>query len=125
MPADWIEHRRGDRELIGWLRPERDGFVAIDLLGRDLTDAVDWLTGEQALEERGIGYLAEPYELWTGERWTRVRITEVSADRIRLKEEDWGAIDGPRVDHEIGFPAPGALRRWAPSSGGAERPFGP
>ena len=52
---EWIEHRRPDGERIGWMRPEGDDFVPVDLLGRDLSSATDWLSAEHALNEAGIG----------------------------------------------------------------------
>ena len=88
-----IEHRRGtDRELIGWIRPSGDDFVAVDLLGRDVTDEVGWLDAEGALEGLGIGYLADAYELRldSGE-WLPVRVTEVSASSIW---RNWGRRAG-------------------------------
>ena len=108
-----IECRRpGDGELLGWIQPEGDGFVGIDLLGHRRTGVVDWLDAEEALEELGIGYLAEPYELLLalGE-WVRVRLAEVSVDGIRLKGEDWGAIDAPQVLFTLPFPAPAEVLR--------------
>jgi hypothetical protein len=110
VPSDWITHRRGDGELLGWMRPDGDGFVAIDLLGRDVTAIVDWLEAEETLEETGIGYLADPYELLVDGEWVRVRLTEVSADAIRVKTEDWGAIDAPVSQYVIPLPAPDTLR---------------
>jgi hypothetical protein len=112
MDEQWIPHRRGmDGELLGWLRPAGDGFVAVDLLGRPHTEVVDWLTAEESLEERGIGYLADPYELRldTGE-WLRVRITEVSTTGITVKKDDWGAIDSPQVMYSLPFPITDQLR---------------
>ncbi|MCW4385470.1 hypothetical protein OH146_06760 [Salinibacterium sp. SYSU T00001] len=107
----WIEHRRGDRERLGWMRPEGEGFVVIDLLGRELTGVVDWFTAEETLDATGIGYLAEPYELLLDDgRWLCVRITEVSTDEIRVKREDWGAIDVPLLEHTVEFPIPERLR---------------
>jgi len=77
--SDWIEHRRGDRELLGWMRPQGEGFVVIDLLGREISDELDWLDAEELLEQRGIGYLADRYELQLdGGHWLLVRIVEVS-----------------------------------------------
>ncbi|MHA7985910.1 hypothetical protein ACX9R5_08885 [Rathayibacter sp. CAU 1779] len=115
VPADWIEHRRGDRELLGWVRPEAEGFVVVDLLGRERTDAVDWLTAEETLDALGIGYLADPYELLLDDgRWLRVRITEVSTDVIRVKRDDWGAIDIPLIEYTVPFPMPGTLRTVDP-----------
>lgn len=110
--ANLIEHRRGsDRELVGWIAPEDDGFVAIDLLGRRLTEPVDWLTAEETLEAVGIGYLADPYELQLDDgRWLRVRLTEVSPERITVKREDWGAIDVPLLEYTLPFPMPATLR---------------
>jgi hypothetical protein len=117
VPAHWIEHRRGDHELLGWIRPEGDDFVVVDLLGRERTDAVDWLTAEEALDSLGIGYLADPYELLLDDgRWLRVRITEVSTDRIRVKRDDWGAIDIPLLEYTVPFPMPAQLRTVDPSA---------
>lgn len=111
---DWIEHRRGDGELVGWIRPDGEGYVAIDLLGRPATDATDWLTAEEALERIGIGYLAEPYLLTlTHGVDLRVRITEVSVDGITVKKDDFGAIDVPQLTYRLPFPAPAELRQLA------------
>jgi hypothetical protein len=127
VPADWIEHRRADRELLGWIRPavgddpgaDRDAgdFVVVDLLGRERTDAVDWLHAEETLEELGIGYLADPYELLLDDgRWLRVRITEVSTEEIRVKRDDWGAIDIPLLEYTVPFPMPHTLRAIDPKA---------
>src|SRR3954452_6521626 len=95
---EWIEHRRGgDGERLGWMEPVGDGFMAIDLLGRQRTEVVDWLTAEEALDALGIGYLADPYELHLGGgQWLRVVITEVSTDGINVGEDFGGAIDAPQ-----------------------------
>ncbi|MGX5679901.1 hypothetical protein [Schumannella luteola] len=116
MDPEWIEHRRaGDGELLGWMRPEGDGFVVIDLLGRDRTDAVDWLTAEETLESLGIGYLADLYELRldSGE-WLRVRLAEVSPTRIVAKQDDFGAVGIPQVYFPLPFPMPDSLRPLTP-----------
>jgi hypothetical protein len=107
----WIEHRRDDRERLGWMHPEGDGFVVIDLLGRELTEPIDWLAAEELLEATGIGYLADPYELLLDDgTWLRVRITEVSTEHIRVKRDDWGAIDIPLLEFVVEFPMPDRLR---------------
>lgn len=108
----WIEHRRsGDKERLGWMIPTGDGFVAVDLLGRWQTEEVDWLTAEQTLDELGIGYLADRYELLlAGGTWLRVRITEVSPDGIRLTKDDWGVIGAADRNYLIRFPATSDLR---------------
>lgn len=134
------------------MRPEGDGFVVIDLLGRSMTDAVDWLSAEETLEATGLGYLAEPFELLLdadadaavdadadaddaadadagtdtgvaptgldvaatrddgGGRWLRVRIVEVSTERVRVKKEDWGDVTVPGVYYEAPFPVADRLR---------------
>lgn len=112
MDEAWIAHRRGvDGELLGWMHPTGEGFVVIDLLGRPSGGPVDWLTAEETLEARGIGYLADPYELRldTG-HWLRVRITEVSTEKITVKKEDWGAMDVPLLSFELAFPVTDELR---------------
>lgn len=109
--ADWIEHCRGDRERLGWMRPQGDGFVVIDLLGREVGDELEWLDAEELLEERGIGYLADRFELEIEPgHWLLVRIVEASPDRIRLKKEDWGDVTATAVYYEVGFPMPATLR---------------
>jgi len=116
IPPDWIEHRRGDSELVGWIRPEADGFVVMDLLRRPLTGVVDWLAAEETLESTGIGYLADPFEfLYADGRWRRVRIVEISTDVVRLKEEDWGAIDASISEQVLTFPIEGRLRPHVPA----------
>ncbi|MEO7720363.1 MAG: hypothetical protein ABIS08_00440 [Pseudolysinimonas sp.] len=112
MREDWIEHRRGrDGERIGWIRPENDSFVAIDLLGRDITGAVDWQSAEDALDTLGLGYLAEPFELQLDSgQWLRVRLAEVSTDGIRAKKDDWGDMTAPQVYYTVPFPIPPTLR---------------
>jgi hypothetical protein len=122
VPAEWIEHRRGsDRELLGWIVPESGGYVAIDLMGRRVTEIREWLDAEEALEQAGIGYLADSYELLLdgdgggdghgdSDRWLQARIVEVSTESIRVKKEDGGAIDAPAVEYVLPFPAGARLR---------------
>lgn len=112
--GDWIEHRRGDGELVGWMRPEGEGFVPIDLLGRARAEVIDWLAAEELLDDLGIGYLADPYALELPDGTTlRVRIVEVATSGIRVKLDDFGAIDGPRQNYELGWPMPPELRVWS------------
>lgn len=108
---DWIEHRRGDRELVGWIVPRGEGFVVVDLLGRERGGPVDWLAAEEALEDLGIGYLADIYVLrLENGNDLRVRIAEVSSSRITVKKDDFGAVGAPQLYYPLEFPAPQTLR---------------
>ena len=112
MRDDWIEHRRGiDRERLGWMKPVGDSFVAVDLLGRDVTEPVDWLTAEQALDDLGIGYLADIYELQLESgTWLRVRLVEVHEHEIRVKKDDFGDMTAPQLYYTVANPMPPTLR---------------
>ena len=113
MPADdWIEHTRtGDRERLGWIRPDGDGFVAHDALGRELTGAVDWLAAEEALDERGLYWLADLWQLELPDGTIeRVRLVEVTPDRVVVKVDDFGAVEAVTASYVLPFPAPDTLR---------------
>lgn len=121
--SDWIEHRRGDRELVGWMVPSGEDFVVVDLLGRERGGPVDWLTAEEALEELGIGYLADIYMLTLEDgRDLRVRIAEVSPAGITVKKDDFGAVGVPQLYFSLGFPAPATLRPLKPEEVGRLSP---
>ncbi|MGN6426724.1 hypothetical protein [uncultured Leifsonia sp.] len=108
---DWIEHRRGDGERLGWMRQEGEKFVPVDLLGRDLSGPLDWLAAEELLEETGIGYLAGMFELRLDDgSLLRVRLAEVSPTRIVAKKDDFGAVGIPQVYFTLPFPMPDTLR---------------
>ncbi|MET3509266.1 hypothetical protein [Plantibacter flavus] len=106
MEPDWIEHRRSeDRERLGWMKPVGEGFVVIDLLGRQRTEALGWFHAEEALDEIGMGYLADPHELRLEDgSWLRVRIAEVSTSGIRVKKDDWGDMTATQLYYEVSFP---------------------
>ena len=117
MLADhWIEHRRsGDREPIGWIVPDGDAFIAVDVLGRRVTDTpVDWLHAEEALDALGIGFLADRYLLTLPDGSERpVRITEAGADGITVVADEFGsasAVGAGSDRFRLPFPAPDALR---------------
>lgn len=107
----WIEHRRGDRELLGWIVPDGDGFTVVDLLGRARTDEpVDWLAAEELLDALGIGYLADRYTLVLADGTPRpVRIGEVSTSGVTVVADDFGAASAVGADPErfrLPFPVP-------------------
>jgi len=130
VPASWIPHRRSpDDELIGWIRPEGDRFVAISLFGAEITGPLDWMDAEEALERHGLSWLADVWELVRDGRSIRVRIVEVSPGesderpgRVRVKTDDFGAIDMPYEVFDLPWPPPAELRPMAP--GTAASPWG-
>jgi hypothetical protein len=97
--------------------PHDDGWVPVDLFGREVSTPVDWLEAEALLEERGIHWLAD---IWMLERDDamplRVRIVEVTPDRngvpgrVVVQTDDFGAIDAPVSRFELPWPAPDRLR---------------
>jgi hypothetical protein len=107
-----MEHtREDDGELLGEIVEEGDGWVALDRLGRRLTGPTDLAEARAALEELGLGYLADRYELETEDGTVEpVRIVEVGPDRVRVKLEDGGAIDGPSQRWDLPNPVPPTFR---------------
>ncbi|MEZ3161613.1 hypothetical protein AB1K54_13870 [Microbacterium sp. BWT-B31] len=116
MNGDWTPHRRDDGELVGWIRPDGQGWVAVDLLGREATGAVDWLDAEAALEQTGLAWLADAWMLERDAGAVRVRILEVTppregtAGRVVVQTDDFGAIDASVERFGLPWPAPEALR---------------
>lgn len=112
MRKDWVAHHRRDGERLGWIVETGSGVTVRDLLGRERAVLGSWADAEDYLEELGLGYLAEPYELdGVGPDALRVRIVEVGEDAVVVKQEDFGAIDGPDRSFTLPFPAPDELRQ--------------
>lgn len=116
LPDGWIEHRRADdRERVGWIVPEGEAFLAYDILGRQVTpEPLDWIAAEEALEARGIGFLAGRWQFELPDGTTRpVRVSEVNTERIVVVADEWGSASavGSGADRfELPFPAPVTLR---------------
>jgi hypothetical protein len=130
IPADWVPHRRDDGELLGWIRPDGDDWIAVDLLGREACNAADWLEAEAALEAVGLSWLADIWMLErSAEEPLRVKLVEVTpggvgeAGRVVVQTDDFGAIDAPVERYELPWPAPAALRPRREGEIGAT-PFG-
>jgi hypothetical protein len=115
LPPDWIEHRRPDGEVLGWMRADGEGFRVFDLLGRERTDQpVDWLDAEELLEQLGIGYLADRWTLRLPDGTVRpMRIAEASPRGVTVVGDEYGAASavGAELDRfRLPFPAPESLR---------------
>ncbi|GAA4480379.1 hypothetical protein [Microbacterium panaciterrae] len=115
IPADWTPHRRDDGELLGWIRPEGEDWLAVDVLGREVTGGIEWLDAEAVLEQHGIGWLADPWIL-DGESAEplRVQIVEVVPEgegRITVKVDDFGDMQRPPAQrYTLAWPIPPQLR---------------
>jgi hypothetical protein len=116
LPADWIEHRRPDGEVIGWMLLDGEGFRVFDLLGREITTApIEWMDAEALLEGRGIGYLADKWMLRASDGSVRpVRIAEASPKGVTVVSDDFGAASAVGATLEtfyLGFPVGPELLR--------------
>ncbi|MFT8787277.1 MAG: hypothetical protein ABF806_01795 [Bifidobacterium psychraerophilum] len=112
MQANWVEYRRdSDGERLGWIIDEEQSYTAVDLLGERRFTTNDWLKAEQYLNNLGLAYLSERYELRTksGE-WVPVRIVGLSPNEILVKIEDFGALEMPMTTYHLPFPKPQQLR---------------
>ena len=110
--ADWLEHRRADGELVGWLLLEGEVFVSIDRLGRRIGASTK---AERALDDLGISFLAGPFELRQDDgSWIPVRIIEASLSEVRVKEEDFGAVGGTLIEYILTVPVGDGLRGRRP-----------
>src|SRR6478609_748048 len=120
LPADWIPHRRDDGELLGWIRPEGDDWVAVDLLGREASAAVDWLEAESALEANGLSWLADVWVLDLPEgdavRGGMARAADAPSPRAGR-----AGVDAFRLSSTPGCVRPGHRRRHPASRGNTTR----
>jgi hypothetical protein len=125
IPPDWTPHHRpDDRELVGWIRPEGDAWVAVSLLGREVTEPVEWLEAEAALEEVGLAWMAGVWMLGgIADRPLRVKLVEVTPDHVVVQTDDFGAIDVPVERFELPWPPPGTLQPHRPGDDSGT-PFG-
>lgn len=115
IPADWTPHRRDDGELVGWIRPAGEDWTAVDVLGREVTASVDWLDAEAALEQRGLAFLADVWMLERdGEPPLRVRMVEVTPERIVVKVDDFGDVTRGAERHVLPWPLLPHLRPSRP-----------
>lgn len=121
--TDWTPHRRDDGELLGWIHPEGDAWVAVDVLGRAVTEPMEWLDAEAALDAHGISWLADPWMLeGEAELPLRVRILEVTpegegtAGRVIVKVDDFGDVTRPLTQQFVlAWPVPDRLRMPLPT----------
>lgn len=113
LPGDWIEHRREDGECVGWMVPDGGRFRPRDILGRPVGGPVDWLEAEEALEERGLAFLAGRHVLRLPDGRERpVRISQAGPEGVEVVADEFGAASAVGAGAEtfrLPFPAPGEL----------------
>lgn len=93
IPTDWMPHRRrDDRELVGYLVLDGDDFVPLTVFGYPLAGPCELDEAEDLLDRRGLAVLAERW-IWDDapRPGMLVRIVEVTADRVRVVDDDTGA----------------------------------
>lgn len=102
LPAEWIEHRRADREVLGWMLADGGGFRVFDLLGRERTvEPIEWLAAEELLDELGMSYLAARWVLRFADGAERpVRIAEASPRGVVVVADEFGAASAVGADPE-------------------------
>jgi hypothetical protein len=102
LPDGWIEHRREDRELVGWIVADGEAWRPYDLLGRAVSrEPIEWLDAEALLERLGIGYLADRWTLVRGDGTERpVRIAELDTSRIVVVADEFGKASAVGADQE-------------------------
>jgi hypothetical protein len=114
IPDDWMPHRRADGEVVGFVRQVGEAFQPMDLFGRPLGDPRDWLAVEEALDAHTIAWIDEPWLLEVDGADARVRVVEVTRERVRLKRDDLGDMSAPPRYWEVPLPETGRLRPAPP-----------
>lgn len=101
IPSDWTPyHRVDDGELIGYLQPAADDadlVIPVTLFGYPLADepGEDWWA-EQVLEDLGLSYLADRWELVREDGTTsRVVISECSPERVVVALAEFAQVIAP------------------------------
>lgn len=101
IPHDWTPyHRVDDGELVGYLRPAVDDpelVTPVTLFGHPLADepGEDWWA-EQVLEDLGLSYLADRWELVREDGTTsRVVISECSPERVVVALAEFAQVIAP------------------------------
>jgi len=101
IPNDWTPyHRIDDGELIGYLQPsaaDAELVMPVTLFGHPLADepGEDWWA-EQLLEDLGLSYLAERWELLREDGTTsRVVISECSPEHVVVALAEFAQVIAP------------------------------
>lgn len=113
IPSSWSPYRRRrDDELVGYLTHQGETVLPVTLFGYPLAEPSDLATAQRVLESSGLSVLAEPWWLeQPGGDAIRVKIREVSADRLVVVSDDFGYGGTMNDAIVLEVPEPGRLRR--------------
>lgn len=114
IPADWMPHRRADGEVVGYVRMVGDAFQPMDLFGRPISAAGDWLAAEETLDAQTISWIDQPWLLEVDGAQVRVRVVELTPTRIRVKLDDFGDVTASARFWEVPVPETGRLQPARP-----------
>lgn len=115
IPAHWRPHlREEDGEVLGYLQPlEGGGFRPVTPFGHPVAGAGEEDDARAALDSRGLAYLADRWLLRLPDREEpiAVRIVEVTPERMRVANADYG-YEGADIGHVfvLEVPETGRLR---------------
>ncbi len=78
--------------MLGYLRPEGEGFVPVNPFGRPVGGPVPEPEARAVLDALGLAYLSDPWLLTLPGRAepVTVRIVEVTPERMRVANADYG-----------------------------------
>lgn len=90
---DWIEHRReDDGELVGFLAPIDDRFIAMTVFGSPLTEPSDRADVLDVLDTSGLSCLAERWQMQVDDQTQiLVEIDEASRERVVVHNVDFSS----------------------------------
>jgi len=87
IPGHWQPVRRADGETVGYVAPEHDDLVALDLLGHELGRAADPQDAHDLVVHRGLASLARFWDWTDADGVTRrVHVVHVRPGRALVRE---------------------------------------
>ncbi len=112
IPAHWTaHHREEDGEVLGYLRPEGDGFVPVNPFGHPVGRAAPEHDARAVLDDVGLASLAELWYMTLPGRAepVTVRIVEVTPERMRVANADYG-FEEADIGHVFVLDVPARLQ---------------
>jgi hypothetical protein len=115
IPQSWIEYRREDGELLGYLRPAEGAagrYVPVTVFGYALGCAGDESEAQQVLDAIGLSYLADRWSLTLDGRGEpiSVQIVEASPQQVLVRNVDYGYDGDIGTTFRLDVPVDDSLR---------------